>query len=127
MSPALLDAAGKAGMPIVSLCLALITGQNYLFGIYDNDIIATIEVWSECGLMLATQTVGDDRSRAADDQSVCIDEHPLFLNILGASRVGFHGVSRSLTGLSRQRALRPSPVRPECGARLSDHGRYVKS
>src|SRR5690348_8014795 len=57
---AFLDAARKTGVPVIGLGLALVAGQHNLLGIDDDDIIATIKVWSEGRLMLATQAVGDD-------------------------------------------------------------------
>ena len=49
------QAAGITRMPIVGLVIHAFAGDMDLIGIYDNHVIASIQVWGEVGLVRAAQ------------------------------------------------------------------------
>src|SRR5215510_1605448 len=74
---ALLDAADVTGVVVIDLLLQLAAGQHHLLGIDDDDVVAAIDMRRVGRLVFAAQPHGDDRSEAADDQTLAIDHHPL--------------------------------------------------
>ena len=90
MRLALLDAAGEARVPVIGLVLALSAAEGDFFAVYDDDVVATVHGGGEGWLVLAAQTVGNNCGQAADNQSFCVDQHPIFHDVLGFRRIGAH-------------------------------------
>ena len=90
---ALLDTAGETGVPVVGLILALGAAERDLFAVDDDDVVATVHGGGEGWLVLAAQAIGDDGGQAADNQSFCVDQHPIFHDVLGFRRIGAHAFS----------------------------------
>src|ERR1700730_17688104 len=62
-----LDAARIASEVIVYLMLALAAGEDYFFGVDDDDVIAIVQMRRESRLVLAAQPQGDQRGEPSDD------------------------------------------------------------
>ena len=69
----------EAGDTVVLLLIQLLTGQNGLVGVDDDNEIAAVNVGSEIDLVLAAQDVGSDDSGTAQGLAGCIDDVPLAL------------------------------------------------
>ena len=87
----LLQAARIAGMIAINLVVQLLAGQHELIGIDHDDIIATVTVRGEGGLMLAAQHRGDLGSQAAHNHALSVDDVPLALDVLGICHITIHG------------------------------------
>jgi len=87
---ALLDAADEVGVVVIDLLVALAAGQDDLFGVDNDDVVAVVHMRGVARLVLAAQSHGDDHGEAADDQSAGVDQHPLFLDIGGLGRMSWH-------------------------------------
>ena len=55
----LVDAAGETGVAVVNLIGFLVAGYAHLFGVYDDDVVAGINVRGVFGFVFAAQTVCD--------------------------------------------------------------------
>jgi len=67
----------------------LLAGHLALVGIDDDHIVATINVGSVIGLVLAAQQLGHLRAQATQDLVGSINYHPFLLYGLGVCRNGF--------------------------------------
>src|SRR3546814_16061454 len=55
-----LDAAGIAGVLVVTLVLQFLTGERHLLGVDDDDIVTANQVRGKRRLLISAQAVGDD-------------------------------------------------------------------
>src|SRR6185312_15657977 len=88
-----------------------IAGQKRLGGVDHDDVVAAIHMWREGRLVLAAQAQRDDGSKAADDETFGVDQHPLLLDLGRFGRVGFHG--RISPNKARRLAASPRGVKPK--------------
>src|SRR5690242_3366747 len=88
---ALFDAADIPGVIAIDLLLALPAGEQDLFCVDDDDIVSAIDVRGVGRLVLAAQPQRDHARQPPDNKARRVDEHPLFLNLGGLGRKGFHG------------------------------------
>jgi hypothetical protein len=93
----------------MGLVLALGTAEGDFLAIDDNDIIATVHGGGEGWFVLAAQAIGNNCGQAAYNQSLCIDQHPIFHNVLGFRRIGAHV---DFSGLLMTNEKAQEPLRP---------------
>ena len=72
-----LDAAGIARVPVVGLVITLVAGEADLVSIDHDNMVATIDVRGVHRLVLAAQTVRDNRCHAAKHYALGVDDPPL--------------------------------------------------
>src|SRR5689334_6728596 len=70
-----------AGVIIEHRLVRLLPGHPQLGSIHHHDVVATINVRRELRLVLAAQTVGDDRGKAAEYDALGVDQHPVLLHL----------------------------------------------
>ena len=73
----LLQAADPAGMGAMELLLQLLAGQDSFVAVDDDDMIATVNVGGESGLVLAAQDDSSLGSNAAEGFAGGVDHIPL--------------------------------------------------
>ena len=71
--------AGVAGVGVVSAIRHLLTGQDELVGVDDDDVVTAVNVGSKVGLVLTTEQFGDLRSKATEHLVGGVNDDPLFL------------------------------------------------
>ena len=65
------------------------TGEDYLFGIDDNNIVATFHVGGVRRFVLTAEDFGNFSAKAAEDLVGGIDNHPVMLDSLCVRGKGF--------------------------------------
>jgi len=73
----LLDAADEAGVIVIDLLVTLAPGEHHLGRVDDNDVVTAIDVRSVGRKMLAAQPHRHQSRKATDNQTGCVDQHPL--------------------------------------------------
>jgi len=81
------DVAGKTHVFLLNLLLA---GEDGLFGVDDNDMIAGINVGGKNGLVLAAQQYSRFLGHTAHDLVIGINNVPLAFDLLGFGAKSFH-------------------------------------
>src|SRR3546814_16270407 len=66
---ALLDAARITGVPVILLVGILVAGEDNLFRIDDDDVVAVLDVGGVGGLVLAEEAVCNDGGEATDHEA----------------------------------------------------------
>jgi len=86
-----LQVADVAGEAVVHLVVQLGASDGNLLRVDHDDIIASVDVRSELGLMLAAQTAGDLGRQTTERLVRCINHEPIALDAfrLGAERFHF--------------------------------------
>ena len=82
-------ATGIASVAYVLVLGPLLAGHLALVGIDDDHIVATINVGSVIGFVLATKDLGNLRAQATQDLVGSVNYHPFLLNGFGVCRNGF--------------------------------------
>ena len=88
----LLQTADPTGVSTIVLILHLVTGQNSLAGVDNDDVIAAVSVGGVGDFALAAQQVGDDDSGLAQGLAGGINDIPLALNVGLVCHKSGHGV-----------------------------------
>ena len=74
-----LQTADPAGVTAIVLLIQLLAGEYCFACVDDDDIVAAVNVGSECDLVLAAKQVGSNNSSTAQGLISCIDDVPLAL------------------------------------------------
>ena len=82
--------ANVAGVAGVNLSTLLVTGEHDLVGVHNDNIVTTVNVGGEDGLVLTAQQISCLYSELTEHLVGGVDHVPLALNILGFGREGFH-------------------------------------
>src|SRR5579863_1070419 len=108
----LFDAADIAGVVMIDLLVALAAGENHLFRIDDNDIVAVVDMRRKRRFVLAAQAHRDNRRQTPDDKALAVDEKPFLLDVgrFGRSGLAEHGILKSVS--LKQSAPDGAPFRP---------------
>lgn len=69
-----LDPTGITGVIMEQLLVHLVAGQADLLGIDDDDIVATINMRGELGLVLAAQALGNDGGQTTQNEALGVDQ-----------------------------------------------------
>ena len=69
--------AGIAGVVEIDTVGHLFTGEAYLLGVDDDNIVAALHVGGVAGLVLAAEQQGDFRAQTAKGLVGCVNHHPL--------------------------------------------------
>ena len=85
-----LQAAHPTGVMTVELLIQLLTGQNSLLSVDDNDEIAAVSVGGELGLVLAAQQLSSLGSGLAQRLVSSIQDVPLTLDVSLVSHKSGH-------------------------------------
>ena len=102
-------------MPLVALVLILVAGEHDLLGIHDDDVVTHVDMRGVCRFVLTLEAHGDQRGKPADDETLGIDQHPLFLHLAGLGAVGLHLVGpRKWRSADRSDDRRARRVRSRC-------------
>ena len=88
-----LQTADPAGNAVVGLLIQLLTGQNSLVGVDDDDEVTAVNVGNEIDLVLAAQDVSSLNSGTAQGLASCIDDLPLALQGLLLQQGSGHDTS----------------------------------
>ena len=123
---AVLDAAGKAGVPVVALVGALVAGHLHLLGVDDDHVVAHVHVRRERRLVLAAEDLGDVRGEAAENDALGVDQHPLLVDVALADRIGLHlsvPVSGRALGVIRPARFRSERFLPGFGTNVNGSDR----
>ena len=86
----LLDAADVTCVVVIYFLLQLVAGEQRPGGIDDDDIVAAIHMRRIAWLVFAPEPHGNDGGKPADNEAICIDQHPLLFDLGGLGRVGLH-------------------------------------
>src|SRR6478609_2640781 len=118
---AVLFAADIAGERHVLSVLFLLTGEDDLAGVDDNDEITGIDVGRVSGLVTAAEDIGGFNGETAQHLAFGIDQIPLGLHCLFLGQIGFHlrkGAKGKDSVLPCQHPtfhiLKPTRNRPNC-------------
>ncbi len=84
------EIADIARMPMVNLILQLGAGDPDFLRIYDNDIVARIDVRRVLGLVLPAQAPGDFGREPAERLAAGVDEIPVVTDFFRLGRECFH-------------------------------------
>ena len=105
LSGDLLESAWPARVMAIDLVLQFVSGEHDLFGIYDDDVIAHIEIGCISGLVLAHQHAGYVGGEPADGFAAGIDQIPLagLLEILTAWNVCLHDANLQICRRENER------------------------
>ena len=76
-----LQTARETRVAVCKLLLALASSQRNLVSVDDDDVIATISVGREGGLVLPTEQGGDLAGQAAEDDVGGVDDVPRLLDV----------------------------------------------
>ncbi len=106
-----LDAADRAGVPVVDLVAQLVAGDADLLGVQHDDVIAGVDVRRVFGLVLAAQTHGDLGGEAAERLAARIHHVPVAPHGLGTRKNCGH-----------TKAPKPGPAPRRCARERKDGG-----
>ena len=81
--------AGITGVAQIFAVSHLLAGENHLFSIDDDDIVAAFDVGRVARLVFTTQDLCNFRAKTAEVLVGGIDKEPLFFNALRAGGYGF--------------------------------------
>ena len=85
--------AGEAGVTAIELLVALHAGENNLFAVDHDDVIAHVDVGRVEGVQLAGEDGGGDGGEASEGLARGVNDKPLALNVLPAGDGGSVSVS----------------------------------
>ena len=72
----------------VNTIVPLLTSEHDLVGIDDDDVVATVYVWGEVGLVLPAKKLRDGGAHTTQALTSCVDHDPLLSDGSGVSRDG---------------------------------------
>ena len=87
-----------SGVPVVFLVGIFLAGEGHFAGIYDDHVVAVIDMRGKGGFVFAAQQVCDDGGQPADDEVLGIDQKSTFLSLPPAfgRRFSSRGLSYSV-------------------------------
>ena len=85
------QATRVAGVAVGELLVSLAVGESHLVGIDDDDIVATVLVGGELGLVLPTEQGGGLGRESTQDDVGGVDDVPVLLDVAGLRCVRTHG------------------------------------
>jgi len=87
------ETAGEAGVTAIELLIALHAGENNLFAVDHDNVIAHVDVGRVEGVQLAGEDGGGDGGEASEGLAGGVNDKPLALNVLPAGDGGSVSVS----------------------------------
>src|SRR5690606_31630281 len=100
------NTTGVARVTIVALVLRLITGNDDVGSVDNDDVIAGVYVRRELGLVLAPQTACDFAGHTTKDFAFCIDHVPVTFDFMRLGHKGLHDGSLKVREKSVGQCLR---------------------
>src|SRR5947209_2018586 len=82
------ESAGEAGIAPVELGVGLHAGEDNLFAVDDDNMVAHIEIGRVLHVVLAGEDVGSLRCQPAECLACCVQHEPLALDVLTARNGG---------------------------------------
>ena len=110
-----LEAADIAGVSAVELLVELLTGENCIIAVDDNDEFAAVNVGSKFGTMLTAKNVSGSSSGLTERLAGCVDDIPAAFNRFGLSHVCGHTVNPPIKTTINLKIFSNGEIIPLCG------------
>ena len=80
---------GVTRVAYIDLVGHFLTSQTHFFGVDDDYVVATVNVWREVGLVFAANHEGNFTGQSAEYLSFCVNHNPVLLYRITVGRDGF--------------------------------------
>ena len=80
---------GVTRVAYIDLIGQFLTSQTHFFGVDDDYVVATVNVWREVGLVFAANHEGNFTGQPAQYLSFCVNHNPVLLYRITVGRDGF--------------------------------------